>query len=178
MHLNKYQSMPVLEASASLGAHVSQLLTDFFLQQLAILAPAEVVEAMKPIAEKARAVVEQLQKVPTVLNSALRDIGHVEPIPRPLLASTAESKSKFVVFSITQLITELLQKNAVARKMIIEASEYWKTGKLHGIVPPVLHDMTCARKFRDSWLTKKAEPGEERVIRIGCFDWLDKFTVS
>ena len=113
--LNKYHSIPTLEASAAFGAHAAELLGDFFLAQLAILAP-EAVAAMQSVVAKAREVFEDMQRVQCALDQAMAALDYRKAIERPLLASRAESGAKYACMSLVQLVVELLQKDASACK--------------------------------------------------------------
>jgi hypothetical protein len=175
--LNKYHSLPTLEASAAFGAHAAELLGDFFLAQLTILAP-DVVEAMQPVVAKARQVFEGVQRVQSTLDQVMADLDYCKPIERPLLATRAESGAKYACMSLVQLVVELLQKDPSACRYSDRQSEIWKMGTLHGKVPKTIDDITVAKYFRSSWLTVKATPTELRDFRVGIFKWIDAFTVS
>ena len=175
--LNKYHSYPTLEASAAFGAHAAELLGDFFMAQLAILAPAAVA-AMQPVVAKAREVFEDLQRVQSSLDQAMAALDYCKAIERPLLASRAESGAKYACMSLVQLIVELLQKDASACKYSDAQSDVWKSGSIHGQVPETIDDVTAAKHFRSSWLTVKATPTEARDFRVGILAWIDAFTVS
>ena len=175
--LNKYHSIPTLEASAAFGAHAAELLGDFFLAQLAILAP-EAVAAMQSVVAKAREVFEDMQRVQCALDQAMAALDYRKAIERPLLASRAESGAKYACMSLVQLVVELLQKDASACKYSDEQSDVWKSGRLHSQVPETIDDVTAAKAFRSSWLTVKATPAEARDFRVGTYKWIDAFTVS
>jgi hypothetical protein len=85
---------------------------------------------------------------------------------------------KFVFFSIIQLLTQVLQRDTAARKMIMQASDDWKTGRYWQGEPEVISDFMHGSRFANSWMARKAAPGEERVIRIQLIGWDDEATVS
>jgi hypothetical protein len=62
--------------------------------------------------------------------------------------------------------------------MIMQASDDWKTGRYWQGEPDVISDFMHGSRFANSWMARKAAPGEERVIRLQLIGWDDEATVS
>ena len=85
-------------------------------------------------------------------------------------------KQWFAFNSIGSLIADTLAKDKHARTSWVATSESWKTGAFRE-EPAVLSDIVHGRKFRESPLSRRAGPGEERRVRIGVALWNDDATV-
>ena len=106
--------------------------------------------------------------------------GHITPIERPLgsgsLSERIDTKGELAVFSLTAVLSRVLQ-NRECRRLIVAASDLWKSGALYKQRPERLSDITDASKFRDSFelCGLSRDPKELRIAVVG---WEDDFTVS
>jgi hypothetical protein len=106
-------------------------------------------------------------------------IGAAIPIKRPICKSAADDTKHFCFFSLIQLLSDSIQRNAVTRAHILSTSREWSTGSMYRKPAATLTDITDGTRFRWSRLARPANPAEKVLrVRVGIDGWNDDFTVS
>lgn len=99
--------------------------------------------------------------------------------PRHLTTSTNKNVDRrgAAFFNAHDVITVMLQECRAVRKMVIAASDEWKTGKLYQTRPADLTDLTDGTRFLD-WkdVCGKADESEANDLRVVLHAWTDEFT--
>lgn len=181
MHVDKFMSNTQIEAAVELVCFVVDLEHRALQSHLARVAPAD--EALlSPLTTSITSTLSEFLDSSHVITTATKSRkGHVSPIERPLgppdcpLSDRPDTKGELAVFSITALLTRVLQQRTT-RELIMRSSERWKSGDLYQKEADTLSDMTDAKRFRGrrEICGPSTNPKELRVCLVG---WEDDFTV-
>ena len=176
MRLMKRMSIPQIDDATELGVialHCFRELVSAHAPGMGTASPH-----MRAALDDVQSILQRLQRKDAVDKECARIAPNaLSPIVRPTLAAGDESKSWFAIFSLKEIIHDILCNSSPAtRQQIIKASEDWKSGDFLK-EPEFISDITHGQRFRTSRLARKAEPGEERHVRIGLKMWNDDATV-
>ena len=117
-----------------------------------------------------------LRSAQKMIDKKLKSLLVVDPLVRRDVSDPIEYK-KCVTFSIVQLLTVMLTANKEIRQLVVKASNKWKSGDLHKVVPAVYADVTDGRRFRHSDACKKEDFGVgKKLLWIEMHAWNDGMT--
>ena len=126
---------------------------------------------------KAQAVIATFLDVKSAITVACKSEPRlVMPVHRPL-GIGVETKDEVAIFSLTQVLSRVLQNSKEARQKAIEASDLWTSGSLYNKAPTVLADITDGARFRTNYDMCGASAIADE-LRIVLTVWEDDFTVG
>jgi len=169
-HIDKYQSLSELDNTRGLLRICTTLLTDFIEQELCL----DGHPATPKIFQSARCAFDALPNMSTLMRQRMQLFARA--VPRHLGNSKTDKKGA-AFFDCYTVLSVMLQESAAVRKLVIAASEEWKTGALYKTRPPILSDLTHGTRFLD-WqaVCGKATESEAKDLRLVLHLWTDEFT--
>ena len=141
-HIDKYQSLSELDNTRGLLRICTTLLTDFIEQELCL----DGHPATPKIFQSARCAFDALPNMSTLMRQRMQLFARA--VPRHLGNSKTDKKGA-AFFDCYTVLSVMLQESAAVRKLVIAASEEWKTGALYKTRPPILSDLTHGTRFLD-----------------------------
>ena len=171
-HIDHYISLTQLDTFRGLLRVCASLTTEFIEEELHL----DDCPADKSIFETARRAFDILPNMNTMINQRRRL--YARAVPRHLTAiETGADRKGAAFFNAHEVLTIMLQECAAVRKVVIAASEKWKTGTLFKTRPKVLADLTDGTRFLD-WeaVCGKATEEEANDLRVVLHAWTDEFT--
>jgi hypothetical protein len=175
MHLIKKVHISTCVTAVRLAETAHEL--SFAILKFAILPTNPgLVGVLATVQESCAAVLAGLRQVDRVCEQ--HSPGAQEPVPRPLLATHEVGKKQFAFFSLEALIVGVAQHDTEARRLMIEASDDWATGRFRE-QPSVITDVVHGERFRRSPASRyrPVETGPRRLVVVGQ-GWNDDATVN
>ena len=169
-HIDFFLSLGELDSVRGILRTCAALTTEFIEEELKVR--GHTVDSK--IFESARSAFDALPNATTLINQRRKFFARA--IPRHL-GTSREHRKGAAFFDVHTVLTVMLQESATVRKLVIAASEEWKTGALFQTRPNVLHDLVHGTRFLD-WpeVCGKATESEAKDLRIVLHLWTDEFT--
>ena len=174
-HTSHFVSVPHTEVIRTMIISIVCFVISFVVMELRAEAATSGGLTIAAVIELCETIVSIFQLVPTarsLIEKRKRSLLSVEP----LIRGHGEQAKLATSFSIVQLLCVMLNESRELRRLVIEASDKWKTGELYQVVPAKYVDATCGSRFRNSATCKKATPQERDDLRIDLHLWNDAFT--
>ena len=169
-HIDHFMTLGELDGVRGLLRTCASLTTEFIEGELQLMG-----HTVDPkIFESARRAFDVLPNGNTLINQ--RRKLYARAIPRHL-GTSREHRKGAAFFDVHTLLTIMLQESASVRKLVVAASEEWKTGALFQTRPNVLSDLVHGSRFLD-WpeVCGKATESEAKDLRVVLHIWTDEFT--
>ena len=172
MHLNKFMSEVTVKLAVKMLQDATELIAAVVLEE----AQQQSMEGVTELFATTRRVVNGLFNVQKTCEVQCETF--LTQVPRPKLGAAREHRKHFAFFSITSLITDVLQNDAAARRHILATSADWSSGKYFNVPATRLASMTDGERFRRSALARPTTANSKWLrVRVWLDVWSDDMTV-